>query len=137
MQSKALCVIFTLFISFFGTNVWAQDGGSSGIIEDSIKDVTTVVALGAGGAILGLSTLSFTEEPKDHLKNVLVGGAIGVIIGVGYVAYKQATGSTDDLRSQYRPSKEFSTGSRVAWHSSEKNFEFQSAPLSVMTQFEF
>jgi hypothetical protein len=62
---------------------------------DPLRDVTIVGACAVGGAVLGLSTLPFTEEPGDHLKNILVGGAIGLIFGVAIVAYSQATTTSE------------------------------------------
>jgi len=53
--------------------------------------LATIVYSGVGGAVLGLSTLSFVSQPSDHLKNILIGGALGIIVGVGYVAYMAAT----------------------------------------------
>lgn len=85
------------------------------IVEDSVRDILTVVSIGAAGAILGLSTLSFVDKPQDHLKNIVVGGAVGIIIGVGVVAYNQANQS----RSYYEMhalSPEFETHQRVSWH---------------------
>lgn len=90
------------------------------IVQDSIKDITTVLVMGAGGAVLGLSTLSFTETPKDHLRNILVGGALGIIVGVGYVAYKQASVGQEVIRGAHTvdPNKDldFSTYARNSWH---------------------
>ena len=69
----------------------------------------------------------FVEEPKDHLKNILVGGAIGVIIGVGIVAYKQASVSKEVFYEGAQISPDFRTLDRTAWHSREQKklfFEF-------------
>ncbi len=99
----------------------AQDAGnakSSGILDGAKSDMTLILALGAGGAILGLSTLSFVETPKDHLKNILVGGAIGIIIGVGVVAWRQATASKEYMGANMleENSKLFSSVERQNWH---------------------
>jgi hypothetical protein len=72
----------------------AQDAGSKqdgSIVDDSVRDISVVLGAGAVGAILGLSTLSFVETPSDHLKNISIGGAVGIIIGVGVVIFSQAT----------------------------------------------
>ena len=51
-------------------------------------DALTAVGISTGaGALLGLSTTAFYAQPGDHLKNVLVGGAVGMIVGVGIAAY--------------------------------------------------
>lgn len=68
-----------------------KENASGGILDDSLQDISIVLGAGAVGAVLGLSTLSFVEEPSEHLKNIAVGGAIGVVIGVGVVIFSQAT----------------------------------------------
>lgn len=88
----SLAFILNLIIST-GAFGQAGDDKDGGLLPDSKQDITVVVALAAGGAILGLSTLSFVERPKDHLKNIVVGGALGTIVGVGLVAYNQASKS--------------------------------------------
>lgn len=71
----------------------SPDAGS-GLIDDSIRDMTVVLGSGAVGAILGLSTLSFVERPSDHWKNVAVGGAVGIVVGVGAVIFNAASRSS-------------------------------------------
>lgn len=71
----------------------APEAGS-GLIDDSIRDMTVVLGSGAVGAILGLSTLSFVDRPSDHWKNVAVGGAIGIVVGVGAVIFNAASRSS-------------------------------------------
>lgn len=55
------------------------------------KQLATIVFSGLGGAVLGLSTLSFYGRPQDKLSNIAVGFAIGIITGTIYTTYKQAT----------------------------------------------
>lgn len=107
-------LIVSLLLVILPAQSMAQ-GQSSDILQDSLKDITTVAVMGATGAVLGLSTLSFVDEPKDHLKNVLVGGALGIIIGVGFVAFNQANQSKKDLRSSI-DLKDMPTAERVKWH---------------------
>lgn len=74
--------------------VSAQDNNmSQGVLDESLADLTLVLAAGATGAILGLSTLSFADKPKDHTKNIAIGGAIGIVLGVGIAIFGQATKS--------------------------------------------
>ncbi len=97
-----------------------QAGDNESIVDSSIADATTVFAIGAAGAILGLSTLSFVEKPKDHLKNILVGGSIGIIAGVVVVALRQAGLSREQYNSsQAHNSSSFTTVDRLAWHHHE------------------
>jgi hypothetical protein len=67
---------------------------STGLIDDSIRDITIVISSGVVGAVLGLSTLSFVDKPSEHLKNVAIGGAVGIVIGVGAVIFNQASRSS-------------------------------------------
>lgn len=67
---------------------------AGGFVDDSLKDISIVLGAGVAGAVLGLSTLSFVEEPSKHLKNIAVGGAVGIVIGVGIVIFSQATRTT-------------------------------------------
>src|SRR5690606_10255011 len=97
-----------------------------------------VAGAGVGGAILGLSTLSFVEEPSEHMKNILVGGAVGIIVGVGLVAYMQATKS----ETIYKQSAEidavnFSTKQRLAWHQKEHSLLVTTPASQVGYQFSF
>lgn len=67
------------------------------IMDDSVRDISVVLGIGAVGAVLGLSTLSFVDSPSKHLKNIAVGGAVGIVIGVGVVIFSQATRSTSAI----------------------------------------
>ncbi len=55
------------------------------------RQLATILFAGLGGAVLGLSTLSFYGRPQDNLANIAIGFAGGVIIGTTYVTYKAAT----------------------------------------------
>ncbi len=88
----------TLILSLlFSTLTYGAEEQSSGIVDDSIRDFSIVVGSGAAGAVLGLSTLSFVDEPSKHFKNVAVGGAIGIVMGVVIVVVSQASRSTTTL----------------------------------------
>ena len=50
----------------------------------------TIIYSGLGGAVLGLSTLSFYGRPEEHLSNIAVGFALGVIAGTSYVTFFMA-----------------------------------------------
>lgn len=115
MMKKTLSLILMMILSI--NIAWGQANNQSSMAEESIRDISTVAAIGAVGAVLGLSTLSFVEEPKDHLKNVLIGGSIGIIIGVGVVAFKQATLSKQQYEEQAQNTQHFDTNERFVWHS--------------------
>ncbi len=110
--------ILILSCFFVISQSMAQDGDD--ILGQSMDDVIIVGIAGGAGAILGLSTLSFVSEPKDHLKNIVVGGAIGIIAGVAAVAWMQATKSQKTYESgaalNYEDSEGFTTAMRNNWH---------------------
>ena len=87
-------IIVVILLSFsLATSAFAQienpdkDGG----IQGPRKQLATIVYAGLAGAILGLSTLSFYGRPQDHLSNIAVGFAVGVIGGTIYSTYSLAT----------------------------------------------
>lgn len=67
-----------------------QEKRSSGVMGPR-KQMATIIFSGLGGAILGLSTLSFYGRPQDKLSNIAVGFALGIIIGTVYTTYNAAT----------------------------------------------
>jgi hypothetical protein len=106
LLKKFLTCLITAVILFNPIQVMAQESrGSkdSGLVDESLQDLTIVLASGAVGGILGLSTLSFVETPKDHLKNIAIGGAVGIIVGVGLVIFNQANKSASSIAESSLP----------------------------------
>lgn len=117
-MKKWLCVL--LCVPFLTLNgAFAQDDD---LIKNTQNDILLVAAAGAGGAILGLSTLSFYDKPSKHVSNIWTGAAIGIIAGVIFVAYSSAQRGQEDLQS----SREFNSLERFAWHT--KNNENLTLP---------
>lgn len=52
------------------------------------RSVATVLFSSIGGAILGLSTLSFYGEPQEHTENIAYGAILGFVGGISYLSYK-------------------------------------------------
>lgn len=101
LTKKILSCLISAIILLNPLALSAQDSAETGgLFDDSLHDITMVLGVGAVGAILGLSTLSFVEKPKDNLKNVAIGGAVGIVIGVGIVIFGQATKSQSTMMSQ-------------------------------------
>jgi len=84
---KTLVLLLIICIS---TSAFAQD---TTVRKKSgpRRQLATILFAGLGGAILGLSTLSFYGRPQDNLGNIGLGFAAGVIAGTIYVTYKSAT----------------------------------------------
>lgn len=97
MVGKHLKLIFaaTLAISL-ATPAFAQPAPPAGDATRAThagprKQLATIIFAGLGGAVLGLSTLSFYGRPQDKLSNIAIGFAFGVISGTAYVTYGAAT----------------------------------------------
>jgi len=87
--------LFTLMATLlsYGTTAFAEQTADT-IVDDSLRDISLVIGSGAVGAVLGLSTLSFVDRPSEHTRNIAVGGAIGIVVGVAVVIFSQATRSS-------------------------------------------
>lgn len=98
MIKKGLIVKCCVFLLLFASSVWSQyqyddqEAPNYSLADQTKGDMMVIAAAGVGGAVLGLSTLSFVNEPGTHFGNVLTGAAVGLIAGVLYVAYRQAYG---------------------------------------------
>ena len=66
-------------------------GGEGHTAGGPRKQLATIIYAGLGGAILGLSTLSFYGRPQEMLANIAIGFAVGVIVGTTFVTYKAAS----------------------------------------------
>lgn len=117
-------ILFSLSLS----SVQAEEGYE--IIDESIQDLNVVMGTGLGGAVLGLSTLSFVEKPSEHLKNVILGASLGIIIGVGIVAFGQANKSKERY-FENASNSEFKTFDRYAWHQASHSSFNKSKDLSL------
>ncbi len=71
------------------------------------KQLATIIFAGLGGAILGLSTLSFYGRPQDYLANIPIGFAIGIIGGTCVVTYRAATNPQELYGSRPELEREF------------------------------
>lgn len=99
MKSFFLVIFLVLALS---TQSYAQSR-SYAASEGPRKNFTTIVFAGLGGAVLGLSTLSFHGRPQDHMDSIAIGFAVGIIAGAIYTSYKAATDPANFYG--YEPSK--------------------------------
>lgn len=110
-----MVLIASLLLAFQPATSFAQmpAGEEKAELSGTRKQLATIVFAGLAGAILGLSTLSFYGRPQDHLENIAIGFAIGVIGGASYTTYKAATQPYDafDMNTmrppEFDPSKEY------------------------------
>ncbi len=113
--------IYLLVFSIIFVQSALGKSNDDNILNNSIRDVQIVVGAAAGGAILGLSTLPFVEVPERHLQRIVIGAALGIILGVGVVAWQQGAKSKNMYLQNagsgaYINFSKFSTSDRLAWH---------------------
>jgi hypothetical protein len=100
-------ILVLIFILCFTAQSFGQDANTSTSKSGPRRQLATIVFAGLGGAVLGLSTLSFYGRPQDNLSNIGIGFAAGVIIGTIFVTYKAATthdyDSAQEKRFQFSP----------------------------------
>lgn len=117
-MKKLVCALLSVQI-FFATAVMNPASAvDDDILKSTQNDLILVAAAGAGGAILGLSTLSFVDKPSKHVSNIWTGAAIGIIAGVVFVAYQSAQRGSEDLQSD-EASIYFNSSERYAWHAQQ------------------
>ncbi len=91
-----LLVICFVLVIVEAPGAWAQTpDGSNQQNRPSIggprRQLATIIFTGLGGAVLGLSTLSFYGRPQDHLQNIALGFGVGIITGTVIMTYQAAT----------------------------------------------
>ncbi len=85
MKRRSFQVLMAI-IFVISSRVQAQESSSTS--SSTRHQVATIIYSGLAGAVLGLSTLSFYEEPQKNLNNISMGFALGLIVGTAYVTYK-------------------------------------------------
>ncbi len=134
---QRLFILLTLLS--FSTSALSQEAESAeGLMGQTMQDIMVVVGIAGAGAILGLSTLSFVDEPSDHFQNIIIGASLGTIIGVAVVAYTQASASQNRFLDEVDEGGGAfllqDTGSRrIAWHRFEKKKTYTAPKLSLFT----
>ncbi len=91
------------------------------------RQAAVIIFAGLGGAVLGLSTLSFYGRPQDKLANIAIGAAVGIIVGTVYVTYKAAT----------QPSEFYGEGYKGASLENMHKLSADPSELVVNYKFEF
>jgi hypothetical protein len=87
MIRRILKFILSMMIVLSFNFSFAQDE-STEVSSDTRSNIAKIIYAGLGGAVLGLSTLSFYGRPQDHLSNVMLGFSAGIIGGAVYVTFK-------------------------------------------------
>lgn len=125
MIMKPLLLAFLVLSLSFSSQSWAQSSPED-VVKQTQGDLLVVVGAGVGGAVLGLSTLSFYDTPSKNISNVWTGAALGIIAGVIFVAVSHAQKAQDDFTA----SKDFTTSDRFAWHSGQSQSTSFQTPIN-------
>lgn len=85
MRSLLVCLISLGLCLSQAQSAYAQNQSRTGAGPSVRSQVAKILLSSLGGAVLGISTLSFYDRPQDHLSNVAVGGTLGAVLGSIYV----------------------------------------------------
>ncbi len=96
--------LITLVVAMTST-AFAQPTQETRTTGGPRRQLATILFAGLGGAVIGLSTLSFYGRPQDKLANIAIGFAGGVILGTTIVTYKAAT-NPSEFYGQVKPQSE-------------------------------
>lgn len=91
------------------------------------RNTAAVLFASLGGAILGLSTLSFYGHPEEHTDNISLGALVGFVAGVGYVVYDSSRPAT--------PNYEYSQN--LGWDQKSRRASATVAKAPPIVQFGF
>ncbi|MFP5518413.1 MAG: hypothetical protein ACLGGX_00795 [Bdellovibrionia bacterium] len=72
-------ILITLSFSF------ASIASAQAPLQSAKRNSAIILFSSLGGAILGLSTLSFYGDPENHTNNITTGALLGLAVGAGYV----------------------------------------------------
>jgi len=115
-KASKLVLVMALICSVFGSSLaQAQNDATSTTTRSGPRrQLATILFAGLGGAVLGLSTLSFYGRPQDHLSNIALGFAGGVILGTTVVTYRAATNPSDFYGTRPQVEKDIALSQRSA-----------------------
>lgn len=88
--SFSVVMLLSLSIASPSLAQGSRGGEQRSTLSGPRKQLATIVFAGLGGAVLGLSTLSFYGRPQEKLSNIVIGFALGIFAGTAYVTYKAA-----------------------------------------------
>jgi hypothetical protein len=91
---KKFFVIGLMICSFLFSEISLAQSSTTSGLTGFRRGLATVMFAGLGGAVLGLSTLSFYGEPQEHIGNIWTGLALGVLGGSAYVLSQPSPGSS-------------------------------------------
>ncbi|MEI7972966.1 MAG: hypothetical protein WCH11_01210, partial [Bdellovibrio sp.] len=82
-RGMAVFLVTVLLFAGFSEGVHAQENSTA--MTEFRRGLASVVLVGLGGAVLGLSTLSFYSQPQEKIGHVSTGFGLGLLAGSIYV----------------------------------------------------
>lgn len=114
MRAKSTRLLgFLMLVTFFvrASGAFAQQpaapaagaGATSSAGPFDARDtVGTILLAGLVGGVLGLSTLSFYDNPQDNIRNITIGAGAGMIIAALALTFQIASNPSKPT-AEYRP----------------------------------
>ncbi len=103
---KKLIFLVFLLIQLGGAFCYGQNVSQAQQAKKLRRNTAVVIFSSIGGAVLGLSTLSFYGRPQEHTDNITLGAAIGVIAGLTYVVNTPTVQKIETMDFSEIPKKE-------------------------------
>lgn len=116
---KNLAIFFIIFQMFAGQAI-AQNLSQAQQAKTIRRNTAAVIFSSIGGAVLGLSTLSFYGRPQEHTDNITLGAAIGFIAGLTYVINTPTVQKIETMDFSKIPKKEIDP-SRESYSQKSRN----------------
>ena len=110
-------IYILLVLTLFSQRVFSKENILESTIETGKSDLAVIGISSGIGTVLGFSSLAFIDTSKKSTP-VLLGAALGGIVGLGIVAW----GHANSPKQYYSENPEFNTELRRDWHE-QKYFE--------------
>jgi hypothetical protein len=120
-----------LIITLYSQKVFSKESLLESTIKTGKSDLAVIGVSSGIGAVLGLSSLAFIDTTKKSTP-ILMGAAIGGIVGLGIVAWGHAISP----KPYFSEGPDFNTELRRNWH--DHNFQehiSEASPLAVSYNF--
>jgi len=86
IKRAIVTLIISLLLVSWTVPVSAAESPLKVVLEDAVYG-------GLIGSLIGTATLAFVDHGSDHLENIAIGGALGIMAGTGYGIYTAANRS--------------------------------------------
>jgi hypothetical protein len=102
-MARKIVISFFIFLEIMTHSLSSLATPSVSIIAPR-RQIATIIFSGLGGAVLGMSTLSFYGRPESHVSNIATGFALGIIGGTVAMSYQAASYAEQSIPNwRYEP----------------------------------